>query len=164
MKNENEESSRRNFLKIGLLSSGAVLAGASIVRAITKEEIKETGKKVKVLTADGKLVEVDSSHILNGKFEDIAKREIRDGIDGRKFVMVIDLARCANERKCITGCQKMHFKQTPTEWIKVKKMQDTASTAPYWMPQPCFHCDNPPCTKFTEWQVVGALNKLLKLK
>jgi molybdopterin-containing oxidoreductase family iron-sulfur binding subunit len=61
--------------------------------------------------------------------------------------MVIDLGRCANARKCIEGCQKMHHKRPPVEWIKVKHMQDAESLAPYWMPQPCFHCDNPPCTK-----------------
>ena len=144
---ENQQNSRRNFLKLGLLTGGSVIVAASLTSALTKEENKETGEKVKVLTADGKLVEIDSSHIHEGKFEDIAKRHVREGIEGRKFVMVIDLARCANARKCIEGCQKMHFKQSPVEWIKVKKMQDAVSTSPYWMPQPCFHCDNPPCTK-----------------
>jgi len=60
---------------------------------------------------------------------------------------VIDLARCGNERKCIEGCQKMHNILPPVEYIKVKRMQDTELTAPYWFPQPCYHCDNPPCTK-----------------
>jgi molybdopterin-containing oxidoreductase family iron-sulfur binding subunit len=41
----------------------------------------------------------------------------------------------------------MHKKRPPIEWIKVNKMQDAHDTAPYWMAQPCFHCDNPPCTK-----------------
>jgi molybdopterin-containing oxidoreductase family iron-sulfur binding subunit len=145
--NENSGTSRRNFLKLGLLSGGSVIAGAGITNLVSCDEKKESGKKVKVLTADGKLVEVDSSHVHEGKFEKLANREIREGIEGRKFVMVIDLAKCANARKCIEGCQKMHFKQSPVEWIKVKKMQDAQTTAPYWMPQPCFHCDNPPCTK-----------------
>jgi molybdopterin-containing oxidoreductase family iron-sulfur binding subunit len=26
-------------------------------------------------------------------------------------------------------------------------MQDDRNSAPYFMPKPCFHCDNPPCTK-----------------
>jgi molybdopterin-containing oxidoreductase family iron-sulfur binding subunit len=103
---------------------------------------------VKVLTSEGKLVEIDSSHLNHHPAESkITNLQAREGIEGRKFVMVIDLARCANARKCVAGCQKMHHKRPPVEWIKVKKMQEAASTAPYWMPQPCFHCDNPPCTK-----------------
>ncbi len=26
-------------------------------------------------------------------------------------------------------------------------MQDGADTAPYWLPRPCFHCDDPPCAR-----------------
>jgi molybdopterin-containing oxidoreductase family iron-sulfur binding subunit len=26
-------------------------------------------------------------------------------------------------------------------------MQNTPDETPYWMPRPCFHCDNPPCTR-----------------
>src|SRR6185437_7866663 len=33
------------------------------------------------------------------------------------------------------------------QWIKVLRMQDAEHTAPYFFPQPCYHCDNPPCTK-----------------
>ncbi|MBW8050335.1 MAG: hypothetical protein FVQ77_08360 [Cytophagales bacterium] len=30
---------------------------------------------------------------------------------------------------------------------KVFKMQDAETTAPYWFPKPCLHCDKPPCVK-----------------
>ncbi|HLG34106.1 MAG TPA: 4Fe-4S dicluster domain-containing protein [Bacteroidia bacterium] len=147
MKDEKENSDRRNFLKFGLLAGGATLAGIGIQKNLSGEA-PESGEKVKVLTADGKLVEVDSSHLQHHPAEaKMANLQAREGIEGKKFVMVIDLARCANARKCIEGCQKMHHKAPPVEWIKVKRMQDAEATAPYWMPQPCFHCDNPPCTK-----------------
>ncbi|MCX6292269.1 MAG: 4Fe-4S dicluster domain-containing protein [Bacteroidetes bacterium] len=148
MKKENEDSARRKFLKFGLLAGGATLAGLGLNKKILGETPAESGEKVKVLTADGKLVEVDSSLVTRHPAENLlSKNDVREGIEGRKFVMVIDLARCANARKCIEGCQKMHHKRPPVEWIKVKKMQDAEATSPYWMPQPCFHCDNPPCTK-----------------
>ncbi len=147
MEKEDNNSDRRKFLKLGLLASGAVIAGTAIGKAISSESA-DTGKKVKVLTADGKLVEVSSCHLKHHPADSLlSKQEVRKGIAGKKFIMVIDLARCANARKCVEGCQKMHHKPPPTEWIKVKKMQDAEKTAPYWMPQPCFHCDNPPCTK-----------------
>jgi Fe-S-cluster-containing dehydrogenase component len=147
MENEEDKVNRRNFLKQGILAAGALaLAGAGANKVLGKGE--ESGKKVKMLMADGKMVEVDSTHINHHIAESIVSDvQARTGIPGKKFVMVIDLGRCGNERKCIDGCQKMHHKLPPTEWIKVKEMQDGPELSPYWMPQPCFHCDNPPCTK-----------------
>jgi len=49
--------------------------------------------------------------------------------------------------KCISACSKMHFIPPDRQWIKVLRMQDSEKTAPYFFPQPCYHCDNPPCTK-----------------
>lgn len=145
--NENASNGRRNFLRLGLLAGGSVVVGAGIVKAIGSDDTALSGEKVKVLTADGKLVEVDRSLVGHPAEIKITNLIAREGIEGRKFVMVIDLARCANARKCVEGCQKMHHKTPPVEWIKVKHMQDAETTAPYWMPEPCFHCDNPPCTK-----------------
>lgn len=140
---------RRDFLRLGLLTGGSVIMGAGIANAVNSSENVETGTKVKVLTADGRMLEVDSSLVKehHAATQLLESHAIREGIPGRKFIMVIDLARCGNERKCIEGCQKMHNMLPPVEWIKVKRMQDSELTAPYWMPQTCFHCDNPPCTK-----------------
>lgn len=148
MEKSNNKNDRRKFLKFGLLAGGATLAGLGIQKALRADTIPESGQKVKLMTADGKLVEVDSNHMKHHIAEgSLTNAEARIGIEGKKLVMVIDLARCANARKCVEGCQKMHHKRPPVEWIKVKKMQDTNDSAPYWMAQPCFHCDNPPCTK-----------------
>ncbi|HEY4798729.1 MAG TPA: 4Fe-4S dicluster domain-containing protein [Bacteroidia bacterium] len=145
---ENKKSDRRNFLKLGLLAGVGTIAGAGIAKALSDDKPAESGTKIKVLTADGKLAEVDSAHIKHESCgKELTNEEVRKGIEGKKFVMLIDLARCANARKCIEGCQKMHNKKAPTEWIKTKMMQESKDSAPYWMPQPCFHCDNPPCTK-----------------
>jgi molybdopterin-containing oxidoreductase family iron-sulfur binding subunit len=75
------------------------------------------------------------------------KEQARQGIPGKKFVMVIDLARCKNARKCISACQKMHHLPEDKEWLTVKLMKDSDKAAPYWFPKTCFHCDNPPCVK-----------------
>jgi len=146
MEKEEKNSSRRNFLRLGVIG-GVALAGAAIVKTVAMDDPTKTGKKVKVLTADGKIVEVDSSAVEHHAVDDISRSAIRDGIPGKKLIMVIDLARCANERKCIEGCQKMHNTLPPIEYIKVKRMQDTELTAPYWFPTMCYQCDNPPCTK-----------------
>lgn len=148
MKNNNEDSTRRKFLKFGLLAGGATLAWLGLQNKLLGEAPPDSGKKVKVLTAEGKLVEVDSSLVTHHAADmNLSEDQLREGIAGRKFVMVIDLARCANERKCVEGCQKMHNTLPPIEYLKVKRMQDSELGAPYWFPQMCYHCDNPPCTK-----------------
>ena len=65
----------------------------------------------------------------------------------QKFVMVIDLARCKNLRKCQSACNHMHQVHSGQNWIKVLSMQDGEHTAPYWQPTTCMHCDEPPCVK-----------------
>jgi Fe-S-cluster-containing dehydrogenase component len=148
-KNNQQESQRRKFLKFGLLAGGATLVGWGMQKTLLADTTPPVaGQKIKVMTADGKLMEVDSNHLNHHVAETaVSNIQARVGIEGKKFVMVIDLAKCANARKCVEGCQKMHHRKAPVEWIKVKKMQDAPDASPYWMAQPCFHCDNPPCTK-----------------
>lgn len=142
-----DKSDRRKFLKLGALAGGAVLLGSAISKAVSLEETKETGEKVKVMTTDGKVMEVDSSAVKHPAAKLPEQLPVREGIPGKKFIRVIDLGKCANARKCIEGCQTAHKVLAPVEFIKVKRMQDTDLTAPYWFPQMCYHCDNPPCTK-----------------
>ena len=144
-KNSKKES-RRNFLKLGVgvgITSALSVTGANL---LSPGKLKAgTSEKVKVLTQDGKLVEVDKSELVPVKEDVIGADESRIGLPNRKFVMVIDLGRCNNARKCIDACQEGHQLPKDQEWIKVYLLQDTEQTAPYWLPRPCFHCDNPLC-------------------
>jgi Fe-S-cluster-containing dehydrogenase component len=145
---EKSGSSRRNFLKKVGIGVGAVslagVAGASILKG---EEAKaKSGKTVKLLTPDGKLVEVDQDDIKPAK-EILAelKTAARAGLPNRKFSMVIDLAKCKNARKCVDACQEGHLLPKDHEWMKLYLLQDDKHTAKYWLPRPCFHCDKPMC-------------------
>ncbi len=69
------------------------------------------------------------------------------GAPGRRWVMVIDLARCDGCRECTRACQAMHVVPAGQEWIRVYELQDHEAGAPYWFPRPCMQCDNPPCVK-----------------
>ncbi|MBI4279263.1 MAG: twin-arginine translocation signal domain-containing protein, partial [Armatimonadetes bacterium] len=60
----------------------------------------------------------------------------------RRWVMVIDLARCDGCGRCTTACTEGHFVPKGQEWIKVYSMFDSAG-GPYWLPRPCMQCDNP---------------------
>ena len=140
------KNDRRSFLKLGLLAGGVAAAGLGAKTLIGAGE--EKGEKVKVLTTDGKMVEVDSSH-LNETHEcgvvELSEDQIREGIPNRKFVMVVDLASCKNALKCQESCNKNHYITGDNAWLKVYKMQEEEDTAPYWLPMMCQHCDAPAC-------------------
>jgi len=146
MKNKKQQkpSSRRKFIKLGFTAGAGVLAGGGVISTISQDKSQETGEKVKLLTQDGKLVEVDKAHCAN---HHVSSEDARKGLPNKKMVMVIDLARCKNARKCVEGCQKMHHLPPSIEWIKIYLMRDSDDTAPYWFPKPCLHCNNPPCVK-----------------
>jgi Fe-S-cluster-containing dehydrogenase component len=97
--------------------------------------------------ADGKLYEADSNMLKEYRMPPVTNAEARVGMAGKKFVMVIDEAKCDGCKKCTEACQAMHHTESDREWIKVFTMKDAEATAPYFFPKPCFHCDNPPCTK-----------------
>lgn len=81
----------------------------------------------------------------------MGKNEIQNSTgkinSGKKFVMVIDLAKCKNARKCVASCQKAHQLPPNQELMKVYLMQESEEAIPYWMPKPCFHCEEPMCVE-----------------
>ncbi len=141
--------SRREFLKKGAVAGAITTAGVSAW--LRKQGITETGEKVKLLAQDGELIEVDKAFLklhAQANSEVLARNTTgREGIKGKKFVMVVDLGRCKNARKCVIACQKMHYLPEDKEWLNIKLMKDNDQSAPYWFPKMCFHCDNPPCVK-----------------
>jgi molybdopterin-containing oxidoreductase family iron-sulfur binding subunit len=142
----NNIESRRTFLKLSLAAGcGAAVCSCSGKKSLSASSGDET---VKLLSPDGEIVEVLKSQITPlPEDELVLGKEARKGIEGRKFVMVIDLAKCNNARKCVTSCQKMHHQPEDKEWLQVKLMKDHDQASPYWFPKTCFHCDNPPCVK-----------------
>ena len=105
---ENKKQSRRRFIAWGVASAAVF----SAVKFILPSRKKET---VKMLTQDGKLVSVDSleikAHEKNG--EELRETQGREGIPGRRWVMVTDLSHCRNARKCISACQEAHHARRP---------------------------------------------------
>ena len=106
---------------------------------------------MRVLTAENELVEIERSaakSIIKTPAENFTylQKQGRDGLAGRRFVMVVDLSKCRNARKCMNACQEAHHLRPEQHHINVLKMQETENTPAYYMPKPCQHCDNPPCT------------------
>jgi Fe-S-cluster-containing dehydrogenase component len=156
--NENKNEGRREFLLKGLIASGALAVGAlGLQKVLSQTTLPTTGHKnldhasatpdTILFTPNGKVFKAHSSNLHLYHAPPVSNEEARKGIAGKKFVMVIDLAKCDGCKKCTEACQAMHHTDSDREWIKVYKMKDGESETPYFMPKPCFHCDNPPCTK-----------------
>lgn len=146
MENKN---SRRKFINKGLKFGLITAAGGFVLSKITsKFKTPSTDhSKMELMTMDGTLIQVDSSEVIeihHPKNED-EKYNVREGMPNRKFVMVIDLAKCKNALKCQVACNKHHYITGEHAWLKVYKMQEDNDTAPYWMPTTCMHCDHPAC-------------------
>lgn len=127
---ESSTYGRRNFLRTGVAAAGALFV------------LADGGFKL-IGTAQGAEKPSPPS------YPHIAQTGIdpRIGVPNRKWIMVIDLAKCDGCRKCTKSCNKAHFVPKGKEWLRVFSMQDSPNSAPYWFPRPCFHCDEPPCTK-----------------
>jgi Fe-S-cluster-containing dehydrogenase component len=144
MKND---TSRREFLAAGLLT--ALTAGCNST-PFTPEDgtVNPSGEKVKLLSVDGEVIEVDKAFLKPvPDIPQVSNAAARVGMANKSFVMVIDLSRCKNLKKCQAACDHMHQVHPGQNWIKVDPMQDGDHTAKYWQPTTCMHCDEPPCVK-----------------
>ena len=148
-------SNRRGFLRHSLVVLGSVATGGAVAKklvadAATDKSSDTTAPVTPSLTPDHQVVHTCCGKVVqnpSGPVTGMAETSVRQGIPGRKFVMVIDLAKCDGCGACMAACGKMHFIPPDRQYIKVLRMQDAEHTAPYFFPQPCYHCDNPPCTK-----------------
>jgi Fe-S-cluster-containing dehydrogenase component len=144
-----KRTSRRKFMKsLGLYGAGIVSGVAALESAWFFEKAKSKGgRKQVLLTQDNKLVEVDSLELKAHEKSPLNKlqAEGREGIPGRRWVLVVDLARCRNARRCISACQEAHQLRPEQYHLNTLQIQDSPKTAPYNFPKHCQHCDNPPC-------------------
>ncbi len=142
-----QNKSRREFLAAGILTTMAVACNSNH-SPFPADDIEASGEKVKLLSVDGNIIEVDKAFLKPlPHMPSVSNAEARKGIPGKKFVMVIDLSRCKNVKACQASCNHAHHVQDAQNWIKVYPMQDAQHTAPFWQPTICMHCDEPPCVK-----------------
>jgi len=139
---EKQKDSRRNFLSKGIKLGVATIAGAAVGAKVLAES-RSDDEMVELMTTEGKLVKVPQEEVA----ELVVKPDynVREGYTNKKFVMVVDLAKCRNALKCQDSCNKNHYITGENAWLKVYKMQEEEDTAPYWMPMMCQHCDQPAC-------------------
>ena len=141
MEKGRKKQTRRTFFSKTVPIAIGSIGGVGIIAQSCKQTTTNE-ETVSLLSPDGEVVKVAKSAMVP-----VSPVEARKGIPGRHFVMVVDLSRCRNARKCIKVCEHHHQITPDRPYIKVLRMQDNKDSAPYWMPKKCFHCDNPPCVK-----------------
>ena len=103
--------SRREFIAAGLLAGLAAGCGSG-TNPFTPGEgqsVAASGEKVKLLSVDGEVIEVDKAFLKPvPETQHFTNSQERKGIAGKKFVMVIDLSRCKNLKKCQAACDHIH--------------------------------------------------------
>ena len=66
-----------------------------------------------------------------------------------RWGMAIDLIRCVNCKACTLACKLEN--KTPPGVVYNPVVEEEVGEFPNvkrrWYPKPCFHCENPPCTK-----------------
>ncbi|HEX7593273.1 MAG TPA: hypothetical protein VF429_03805, partial [Anaerolineae bacterium] len=140
--------SRRQFLKIGALFAGAA-ATLGAARSKTFDEIvRAVGDTAAHLPAFRANAQTTGELVAaNGEPMQHAPAEAAASSAKRRWVMVIDLAKCDGCKECTQACTAMHFVPPGQEWIKVFENRDNKIAGAYWFPRPCMQCDNTPCAK-----------------
>lgn len=136
---------RRDFLKRLAAAGAAGLAAPACVTERSGAPSSSGGPRTSLMTPDGRLVQVHDETLMHCDAKPASA--VRTGMANRRWVMVIDLARCDGCGKCTEACNEMHAIPPQSEWIRVFRMKDSREGVPYFFPKPCFHCDNPPCTR-----------------
>ena len=143
---DDQITSRRAFITGGL--TGTACASCSCGKNEKEPEVQASGEKVKLLSVNGEVIEVDRAFLKPvPDLPQPSNAVERKGIEGKKFVMVIDLSRCKNVGACRDSCNHAHHLHADHNWIKIYQMQDAEDTSPYWQPTTCMHCEEPPCVK-----------------
>ena len=147
--------SRRSFLKVLAAAAAALMGPAGAGRVFRQLRLgrEKSGVPALVASSDspGTLVELSTLPTAGGDavlaYAAAPPNPPREAGASRRWVMVIDLAKCDGCRECTRACSAMHFVPPGQEWMPVYEIRDHEAGAPYWFPRPCMQCDNPPCVK-----------------
>lgn len=135
-----KNASRRKFLQqLALWGGGSVLAGGAIASALHYEHKKKGIPHIKEIAEHTHQLKINKEALTE------LQRRGREGIPGKRWIWVIDLAKCKNARRCMAACQQAHHLRPEQSHMNVLVMQASEHTPAYYMPKPCQHCDNPPC-------------------
>jgi len=115
--------SRRNFIR----RVAAVGAGLMVVKLGSSLMSGMRGREWDLLLKPGSALAATST-----------------GSPTPKYAYVVDVGTCIGCRKCVGACKEENGTPEGIFWMDLLYPSD----ADYkYLPRPCMHCDNPPCTK-----------------
>jgi molybdopterin-containing oxidoreductase family iron-sulfur binding subunit len=118
-RNKKKKLNRRDFLKISGGMMGLAIIATPIIDVFRKVDPNIVNQETDTSKASSKI---------------------------NQWCMVIDLRKCEGLRLCTKACIAMHFIPEGQEWIQALKF-DLPGGGSYYMPLPCFQCENAPCVK-----------------
>ncbi len=125
---------RREFLKKSLIAAGGLAVVSLPLGALVKN------KNVSAASTEA----AQSQKALTSSAITPQTQKVRD------WCMVIDLKKCDgcvtidSPPQCTQACIQGHYVPKGQEWIQVYKV-DLTNGGSYFMPTPCFQCENAPC-------------------
>ncbi len=132
------ETRRSFFIKIASVG----IASFMLPRVYGRKWLKE--QKNSSMLDDKEMIYINK---IKSAINDKTSIQLREGLTGKKFILVVDLSRCKNARKCMEVCAATHQLRPDQYHLNVLKIDGEGSGASYYMPKHCQHCDNPPCIK-----------------
>src|SRR5680860_1420089 len=112
---EDKKKSRRKFFELGI--KFGLLATVGSVAAVEAMDDEDSNGMVELMSTDGNIIQVPASEA-----HEVSKSpkgyDPRVGFPGKKFVMVVDLAKCTNALKCQEACNKGHYITGDNAWLK----------------------------------------------
>jgi Fe-S-cluster-containing dehydrogenase component len=83
------------------------------------------------------------------RMQDELKRAMEKPIDQRKWIMVIDLQKCIGCSACTVACKAENNLPPGVVYRPVieEEIGDYPNVTRRFLPRPCMHCENPPCTE-----------------
>jgi molybdopterin-containing oxidoreductase family iron-sulfur binding subunit len=82
------------------------------------------------------------------RMQDELKVAMEKPIDQRKWIMVIDLQKCIGCSACTIACKAENNLPPGVVYRPVieEEIGEFPNVTRRWLPRPCMHCDEPPCT------------------
>jgi Fe-S-cluster-containing dehydrogenase component len=141
-----DSSTRRDFLQSMLGVAGVAVIAATPARRIIEESGGSTS--FTVTRQNGALPEVDHNTDVLERMRADLLRALEKPVAERRWIMVIDLRKCVGCHACTIACVAEN--KLPPGVVYRQVVEEEIGTYPNvtrrFMPRPCLHCDDPPCT------------------
>ena len=137
-----EEGSRRDFLRDILAATGSAAAFLTALPgqavALPRSETADVLDNPEAFP-EGNLLERMRADL---------QRTLQKPVDQRKWIMVIDLQKCIGCKACTVSCVAENNLPPGVVYrpVVTEEVGEYPNVRRKFLPRPCMHCDNPPCT------------------